>query len=210
MALPSLIPLRSGTRRIVVLLGAAGIALALFGMGYGFGRSHTDATAEPEPRFGTLPPTAEQPAAATAASLGDLLPGLEAKVAANPRDADLRVLLAQTYGELGQRDKGIQELRAAHRIAAQDTRITILLATALMEGNVPKELREAHKLLDEAVRLKPAVAPMARLYQGEIQVKLGDRPGAVRIWKTYLGQMPADDPRRGMFEEKIAQVSLPR
>lgn len=199
-----------GSRRVVVLLGAAGIALALFGVGYGLGRTGTDAGTEPEAKFGSLSPEAEQPASTAAGSLSSLLPGLEAKVAANPRDADLRMLLAQTYGELGQRDKSIKELRAAHQIAAQDTRITILLATALMEGNAPKDLREASKLLDEAVRSKPAVAPMARLYQGEIQTKLGDKPGAVKIWKTYLGQMPTDDPRRGMFEEKIAQASLPR
>ncbi len=210
MALSNFKLFQSGSRRVAVLLGVVGVALALFGVGYGFGRGHSAAGTEPEPKFGTLSSDAEQPPAAAAGSLSSLLPGLEAKVAANPRDTDLRMLLAQTYGELGQRDKSIKELRAAHQLAAQDTRITILLATALMEGNAPKDLREASKLLDEAVRHKPAVAPMARLYQGEIQLKLGDKPGAVQIWKAYLAQMPTDDPRRGMFEEKIAQASAAR
>jgi cytochrome c-type biogenesis protein CcmH len=156
------------------------------------------------------PPAPPEQAPAKAGNLADLLPGLEAKVAADPKNVDQRVLLGQTYGELGQWDKAVKELRNAHRAAPKDARITIVLATALMNGGTPGELRESYKLLDEAVGRKPEVAPMARLYQGDILMKLGEEQRALKVWQDYLGKMPADDPRRKLFEDQIAQASAPR
>lgn len=190
------------SRRPVIIAGAAIAALALVGFGYAFGRFQPAGGTQTEPSAAPM-----DAAASNAGNLADLLPGLEAKVAANPNDVDRRVLLGQTYGELGQHDKAIKELGIAHRVAPQDPRVTILLATALMEHGEPGELRESYKLLDEAVKRKPAVAPMARLYQGDILARLGDTQGAVKVWKGYLKQMSAGDQRRSMFEEKIAQAS---
>lgn len=186
-------------RWLMLGVGVAVIAVVLAVVGYALGwfRSTPEWTAPPH----------AQETASSVASLADLLPGLEAKVAANPKDASQRLLLAQTYTELGQRDKSIKELRVVHKAEPQNNQATILLATALLESTAPADLREAQKLLEDAVRQNPAVAPMARLYQGDILVKLGDAKGAVKVWKDYLGQMPAGDPRRGMFEEKIAQAS---
>ena len=76
-----------------------------------------------------------------------------------------------------------------------------------MDSKSQTALRESSQILDEAVRLNPAVMPMARLYQGDIQLKLGDAKGAIKIWSEYVKQMPAGDQRRAMFEEKITQAS---
>jgi cytochrome c-type biogenesis protein CcmH len=189
----------SKPRWLVMGVGVAVIAALLVVVGFAFGWFR--------PKAEWAAPPHAQETVSSVASLADLLPGLEAKVAANPKDISHRLLLAQTYTELGQRDKSIKELRAVHKAEPQNNQATILLATALQEGNAPADLREAHKLLEEAVRRNPAVSPMARLYQGDILMKLGDAKGAMKVWKDYLGQMPAGDPRRGMFEEKIAQAS---
>ena len=194
--------------RLTLILSIAGVALVMFGIGYGVAHLQPVAeTAAGADQNAAAAPS--QAAPMKAGNLADLLPGLEAKVAANPNDVEQRVLLGQTYGELGQRDKAIKELRTAHRAAPQDARITILLATALMDGGPQSDLRESYKLLGEAVSNKPEVAPMARLYQGDILMKLGDNRGALKVWKDYLGKLPADDPRRTMFEDKIAQASAP-
>lgn len=194
------------SRRLTLMLSVAGVALVMFGIGYGV--AHLQPGAESADGAGRNAVTRPSPAApVNAGNLADLLPGLEAKVAANPNDVEQRVLLGQTYGELGQRDKAIKELRTAHRAAPQDARVTILLATALMDGGPQSDLRESYKLLGEAVSRKPEVAPMARLYQGDILVKLGDSKGALKVWKEYLGRMAAGDPRRALFEDKIAQAS---
>jgi len=191
-------------RWLVLGVGATGFTLLMFGVGYSLGWLRADAAPEGEPVAQTGMTQAASPGVA---SLGDLLPRLEAKVAADPRDNGQRMLLAQTYVELGQHTKAVEQLRLLHKQAPHDNPTTILLATSLMQQGTPAELRESSKLLDEAVREKPAVMPMARLYQGDIQMKLGDAPGAVKIWKDYLGKMSAADPRRAMFEEKIAQAS---
>ena len=200
------------SHRLVFILAVAGLALLMFGVGYGLGQLKPEpedqAKMDGNPGGEMLPPAPTTQAAKSAGNLADLLPGLEAKVVANPNNINLRVLLGQTYSELGQWDKAIEELRTAHRTAPKDARITILLATALMNGGgAEKDMREAYKLLGEAVRLKPEVAPMARLYQGDILVKLGDQRGALKVWKDYLGKMPAGDPQRTLFEDKIAQTS---
>jgi len=199
------------SHRLVFILAIVGLALLMFGVGYGLGQlkpqPDSQGMAGGNPN-GAMPPVAPaEQAPAKAGNLADLLPVLEAKVAADPKNVDQRVLLGQTYAELGQRDKAVKELRTAHRDAPQDARIMIVLAATLMNGGAPDELRESYKLLDEAVGRKPEVAPMARLYQGDILMQLGEGKRALKVWKDYLRKMPAGDPQRKLFEDKIAQAS---
>lgn len=184
--------------------GIAVMVLAMFGVGYKLGGlQSSNASGMATPEHGQM----DGQKNATAPSISDLLPGLEAKVAAKPQDADQRRLLAQTYMELGQPDKGIEHHRTLHKQAPSDNPTRILLATALMQRGSPADLSESYKLLDSALRANPAVAPMVRLYQGDIKLKLGDSAAAIKIWKDHVGKMSAGDPRRAMFEEKIAQAS---
>jgi cytochrome c-type biogenesis protein CcmH/NrfG len=202
------------SHRLVFILAVAGLALLMFGIGYGLGQLKPEpanqAMTGGNPNGEMPPPATPDQAPKSAGNLADLLPVLEAKVAADPKNVDQRVLLGQTYAELGQRDKAVKELRTAHRAAPKDARIAIVLAATLMNGGTPDELRESYKLLGEAVSRKPEVAPMARLYQGDILVKLGDSRGALKVWKDYLQKMPAGDPQRTLFENKIAQASASR
>lgn len=189
--------------------GAAAVVLALmFGFGYSLSRIQPEPAGEvaSEHSAVAMPGAGESGGAAKHPSISQLLAGLEAKVKANPGDASQRTLLAQSYAELGERDKSIEQYRIVHKQRPQDTQVTIHLATVLLDSNKPAELNEAFKLLDEALRAKPAVLPMVRLYQGEIRLRLGDAPGAVKIWKDYLSQAPARDERRAMFERKIAEA----
>jgi len=192
-----------------MLLGGGAVVLAagLFAVGLAVGRYHQPDARQQDSANAEEPMSQADAGAPHVASLADLLPGLEAKVAANPKDVDQRLLLAQTYNELGQRDKGTRELRIVHRADPKNTEVTILLGAALMESDSRKDLNEAFALLDDAVRLKPAVSPMARLYQGDIRLKLGDTQGAVKIWQDYLNHTSAGDQRRAMFEEKIAAAT---
>lgn len=187
-------------RRLLIGWGIAAMAAVMFGVGFSMGwfRPHAESGAE------ALPQAVETP---SVSSLGDLLPGLEAKVAANPKDAGQRLLLAQTYSELGQREKSIQELRIVRKADPKNAQVVIYLAAALLESDANSDLQEAYKLLNEAVLMKSALLPMARLYQSDILVKLGDRPGAIKLLKVYLAQTSANDQRRGMFEARLAQLS---
>lgn len=182
--------------------GLLAVAVLTFGAGYLFGGSHPASDA-------AVPPAGETGAenqGAGIASLNDLLPRLEAKVAAHPRDTSQRKLLAQTYMELGQSDKGIDQLRQLRKQTPGDAEVMILLAIALMQRGNTADFKDASSLLDAALRAKPAVMPIVRLYQGELRMKLGDTAGAVRIWKQYVGQMSAGDPRRQIFLQRIEQA----
>jgi hypothetical protein len=94
-----------------------------------------------------------------------------------------------------------------HQRVGKNMDVNITLATLLMAGTDKQELQEAHQLLEEATQQKPEVAPMTRLYQGEIQVKLGDTAQALKIWKSQLAKIPAGSEQRALFQERIAQHS---
>lgn len=197
-------------QRVLVIAGAALLGAAVFAAGYLLGGR--EAGPDSLPRMPRLSEITREPAPAdgepiVAGRLDDLLPTIEAKVAANPGDFDQRVLLARTYLEVGQRDKALSALRALGKDAPQNTEVLILLATSLSDGGTPDELREAYRVYDTTVKVKPAVAPMARLYQGEVLEKLGDRNGAIRVWKDYLATMSVGDQRRALFEQRIAAAS---
>lgn len=127
-----------------------------------------------EHAFGSVKSTAHEPDTQdkSAMSLGGLVEGLEKKVAANPENIDQQLLLAQTYNELDNRTKSLKLLHSLNKQVPKNVQVKIILATVLMKGSDRQELKMASQLFDEAIKLKPEVSNMARLYQGEIKVKL--------------------------------------
>ena len=165
----------------------------------GWGRSEV-----PEPTAAGL----SHPTAATAkvSSLQQLLPGLEAKVAANPRDVDLQILLAQTYVELGQELKGQELMDRVHRNFPDDGRVPFARAKMLMTGKTPSDLRRAIHLFEESALNEPKIVHLARLHQGQILLKLGDRERAIQVWRDYIATLPAGDDRRSLIEAELAHI----
>lgn len=108
----------------------------------------------------------------SARSLGDLVAGLEKKVAANPENIDQQLLLAQTYNELNQREKSISLLNKLNKQAGKNAQVKIVYATVLMKSDNTQDLKLAYQLFEEAIKLKPDVESMAKMYMGEINVKL--------------------------------------
>ncbi len=207
------------SQRTWMITGVSVLVIAAFALGYLLGSKNPKPALEAvtsvsksdmRGAFGNRPIAPEETAApqgVQVASLGGLVAGLERKVAADPGNIDQQVLLARTYQELGEHTKALKLLRTLHQHQAGSTEVNVTLATTLMAGTDRQELQEAYQLLDDAARQKAEVTPMARLYQGEIQVKLGDTPKALKIWKGYLAKMPAGDGQRSLFEERISQNS---
>jgi len=146
--------------------------------------------------------------AGNAPGLGDLLPRLEAKVAANPGDIDGRILLAQTYNELGQRAKGLESMRKLRQELPLNDRVSFALGALLMKSDAKPDLQEALKLLEvSAASKQAAINNLARVYQGQVMVKLGDSKGAVKLWSGYLKTLPPGDERRASIEAELAKAS---
>ncbi len=148
-------------------------------------------------------PASVQP---TVSSLNELLPGLEAKVAANPEDVDLQILLAQTYAELGQGEKAQELMDKVHQKFPEDSHVPFARAKILMAGKAPADLRRAIHLFEESALSDPKLGHLARLHQGQILLRLGDRERARQIWRDYLATLPAGDERRSAIEAELAHI----
>ena len=171
------------TQRLWVMVGAAALLGVTFTLGYLAGsRSQKipDDTAttlsdtDMQRAFGSVKSPAHEPAMQepAASSLSGLVAGLEKKVAANPENIDQQLLLAQTYNELDNRAKSLNLLNSLRKRFPGNVQVKITLASILMTGTNKEELTEAAQLFEEVIKLKPDAASMARLYQGEIRVKL--------------------------------------
>lgn len=166
---------------------AIAVLLITFALGYWAGSKNQSSRIEPsasltntdmEHAFGQIasathesesgPATGEP----SAKSLGDLVAGLEKKVAANPENIDQQLLLAQTYNELGNREKSLKLLHELNRNNPKNAQVKITFATVLMKGGTKSELQESIKVFDEAIKLKPDVEKMARMYQSEARSSL--------------------------------------
>src|SRR5512138_3394088 len=147
--------------RTWLIAGVSALTVVAFGLGYLAGRNSHPALSISEEKpavsasdmrgaFGNLPIRQQQetpsPQEQQVASLGSLVRGLEKKVAADPNNTDLQLLLARTYQELGDRDKGIKLLRKLHQRDAGNLDISITLATQLVESSNPQDLQEADRL----------------------------------------------------------------
>lgn len=174
------------------------------------GQSHAPLGSPQPARANMLDSPATQSRAAAdmpkVASLSELLPRLEAKVAATPNDAELQILLARTYLELDQRTKVEALLNKLAQWSPQNEHLPFLRAKMLMQSDITSDLRTAISLFEESTYRRPAAAHLARLYQGQILVRLGERTQAIKVWRDFLTTLPADDERRMLLEDELEKI----
>ena len=61
-------------------------------------------------------------------------------------------------------------------------------------------------LFEESALSDPKLGHLARLHQGQILLRLGDRERARQIWRDYLATLPAGDERRSAIEAELAHI----
>ena len=144
-----------------------------------------------------------------APGLDSLVAGLEAKVKADPANTGNRILLAQTYNELGMKDKAVTELRALHKQEPDNIRIETVLASILSQSSEPADLQEALQLLDHLAKSSdPSIKQyLIAMYKGDVLIRQQDHKEAMESWKIALQGMPASDNRRAMLEQRIGNLS---
>ncbi|MGD8570036.1 MAG: hypothetical protein PVJ39_18255 [Gammaproteobacteria bacterium] len=143
----------------------------------------------------------------SAPGLDRLVKGLEDKVAADPGNIDNRLLLAQTYNELGMQDKALTELRALKKQNPDHGRINLILGSLLSRSSDPEKVKESLPLLDKASSDKTVQQYLVELYKGEALIRMQDHEGALKHWKKALENMPPTDNRRAKLERRIAELS---
>lgn len=147
------------------------------------------------------------PGKLTAPDLGSLLGKLEGKVKAEPDNINNRLLLAQTYSELGMAEKAIAEARSTEKRFPDHFRAKLVLASILSKQQDQGMLREAVKILTGLKKNHEVKQYLVDMYLGDSWIRLGDHEAAVKNWKLALKGMPVGDNRRVRIEKAIAGVT---
>ena len=149
----------------------------------------------------------QAPGGVSAPGLEGLVKGLEDKVAADPTNVNNRLLLAQTYNELGMRDKALTEMRSLQKDNPDNGRVNLVLGSILSKSNNPEDVKESLSLLDKAAADKTIQQYLVNMYKGDALIRMQDHAGALKYWQLALKDMPAADNRRATLEQRIKNLS---
>ncbi|MGD8939330.1 MAG: tetratricopeptide repeat protein [Gammaproteobacteria bacterium] len=142
-----------------------------------------------------------------APAIDALLGRLEEKVKADPGNLDNRILLAQTYKELGRMPDALQELRGIQQQNPDNSRANLVLASILSQSSDPKELEEALQVLAN-VKEDAGIQPyLIHMYKGDALIRQQNHEGALENWKQALATMPKSDARYGVLEKKVMDLT---
>ncbi len=152
-------------------------------------------------QFGAASPAPGGADSSAAPSLDGLVAGLEAKVKQDPTNISNRLLLAQTYKELGMKDKALAELRALQKDNPEHGRVKLVLASLLSQS-----VTESLALLDKLASDTSVKTYLVNLYKGDALLHRKDLAAAVSQWKKALSEMPKEDNRYALLEKQIADT----
>ncbi|MBN9087369.1 MAG: c-type cytochrome biogenesis protein CcmI [Reyranella sp.] len=139
-----------------------------------------------------------------------MVEGLEARLRASsgkPEDRDGWLRLANARRVLGENDKAVEAYAKADALGTLEPRLLADWAEVhvrqLQPGTAPSAAAVA--VLERLEKAEPRNA-LALFYLGAADFARGDKPSAVRRWKTLLALLPADAPIRAMLEGKIKEA----
>lgn len=144
---------------------------------------------------------------ASAPILSDLLAGLEKKVAAAPTDLGIKMLLAQTYAEVGEVSRGLKMLREIKKIEPENQKISLVYATVLSKSSNPAELNEALELLNTLEKSNPAQKGSVLLQRGRVYLRMGETESAKKEWMQALAQLPEDSGYWKQVELELSRLN---
>lgn len=149
----------------------------------------------------------ERAGSVSAPGLENLVKGLEDKVAADPTNVNNRLLLAQTYNELGMQDKALTEMRSLQKDNPDNGRINLILGSILSNSSDQEKVKESLTLLDKASGDKTIQQYLVHMYRGDALIRMQDHEGALAQWKLALKDMPPADNRRARLEQRVSELS---
>jgi len=153
-------------------------------------------------------PATSAPGRLTAPDLSSLLGRMEDKVQAEPNNISNRLLLAQTYNELGLLDKALAEARSAAKQFPDHSRAKLVLASILSKRKNEAELNEAVGVLKGLRGNSEVKQYLVEMYLGDSWIRMGEHQSAKDSWKLALEGMPVSDNRRARIEKSIADLNL--
>ena len=179
----------------LALFGAAAIAIAAVGIGV----SRNRAAAPPAPA-----PTAS---ASPQADVDTMISSLEAKLKANPKDAEGWRMLGWSFFETGRFAESATAYRKATQLAPDNAEYWSSLGEALvLAGSGEKIPADASAAFKKALSLDPK-DPRSRYFLGVEQDMDGRHAEAIETWFALLKDTPAGAPWEADVRKTIEQVA---
>ncbi len=137
-------------------------------------------------------------------AIRSMVEGLDARLKDNPGDRAGWLRLANAWKVLGENAKAADAYAKADALGPLDTRTLTDWAEAHVRGIAPgtPPPPDAVAVLERLEKAEPRNA-LALFYLGAASFAAGDKPEALKRWRTLLALLPADAPIRGLLEERI-------
>lgn len=186
-----------------LVFGGAAIALALAAVLYYFSHQ-TNVRVQAAAELEQIQQAAGLGDAQT--TIGDLTRYLE-RYGSTASATEAQLVLGQTYLENGQPASAITVLEEA--AGSMRTPLALqagdLLATAYEQAGRPEDAERQYLAISQAAdmsfQVRDALAEAAR-----IRTQAGDLQGAAALYEQILADLESDDPARGFFEMRLAEV----
>lgn len=178
----------------LALFGAAALAIVAVGVGVSRNRMPTEATPAPKAAASAQP------------DIDSMISGLEAKLKANPNDAEGWRMLGWSFFETGRFAEAATAYRRATQLKPDNADYWSSLGEALVlagSGDVPKDASAAFK---KALAID-AKDPRARYFLGVEQDMAGNHVQAIDTWIALLKDTPAGAPWEADVRKTVEQIA---
>ena len=140
-------------------------------------------------------------------AIRSMVEGLETKLKESPQDRAGWLRLANAWRVLGETAHSAEAYARADALSALEAQGLSDWAETLVRQIAPGAAPppDAVSVLTRLEKAQPNNA-LALFYLGAASYAAGDKPAAVRRWKTLQALLPADAPIRGLLEEKIREA----
>lgn len=142
-----------------------------------------------------------------APAIDALVGRLEEKVKSDPGNLNNRILLAQTYKELGRSPDALQVLRKVHDEEPENSRANLVLASILSQSDDANDLQEALQLLEQVTKDITVQPYLIHMYRGDAFIRQKNHEEALTNWKEALASMPESDARYADLEKKVMELT---
>lgn len=154
----------------------------------------------PEALEATLPTVQATPPPVAA-----MVERLEARLRAQPDDAEGWALMARSRDALGQPDLALAAYAQLRRLRPADPAVLSQQAVTVAQARGQGLEGEPRQLLEQALQLDPRHAPALALL-GAAALERGDRAAAIGYWNRVLALVPPDGDEAASLRDSIARA----
>ncbi len=141
----------------------------------------------------------------SAQGMGDMLKGLETRVASNPDDVEGWAMLARTYQVLERHADSAAAFLRLYNLTGDGRARSEYAEASILANDTVVDLAMI-ELLAQILRADP-LDPKARFYFGVGVAQQGDLVGAIQVWTDLVHLSPADAPWLPTVQAQIADAA---